>query len=76
MVVKDDRLVQVDFFPLPRLDSPQINQRMLAGIAINNIPKYRTAGTEDYLMSSELNLTLTYQSDISVTLLFIQISEY
>ena len=49
---------------------------MLTWIAVNDLLKDWTAGTEDNLVSSELSLVITYQCHVSVSLLLMQSSEH
>ena len=49
---------------------------MLTWIAVNDLLKDWTAGTEDNLVSSELSLVITYQGHVGMCLLLVQSSEH
>ena len=58
------------------LNSSQIDQRMLTWIAVNDLLKDWTAGTEDNLVGFEQSLIIRDQRDVCMSSLLVEISEH
>ena len=52
-----------------------MNQRMLTWIAVNDLLKDWTAGTEDNLVSFELSFIIRDQRDVCISSLLVEIFE-
>ena len=53
-----------------------MNQRMLTWIAVNDLLKDWTAGTEDNLVSFELSFIIRDQRDVCISSLLVEIFEH